>query len=183
MKYDVYSITCLNNGKVYFGRSQEIEKRWRSHKNMFRKSEHNNTKMQNDWNEYGEESFLFEIIYTTNDLNDAIMIEQQYIDSDIFNKYNISNAKIGGDTFTNNPRKEEIRKLKSIASSGERNPMYGKPKSEKMLQRVKEVNSKKVIINGILYSSITEAGKAHDMKISTACYRIKSKNFQDWNYA
>lgn len=183
MIYNIYSITCLNNGKVYFGRSQEIEKRWRSHKNMFRKSSHNNTKMQEDWNKYGEEAFLFEVIYTTSDLEESIEIEQSYIDSDIFTKYNISNAKMGGDTFTNNPRQEEIRKLKSINSSGERNPMYGKPKSARMIQRVKEANSKKVVIDGVLYPSVTEASKAHNMKVSTVCYRLKANSFKDWKYA
>jgi group I intron endonuclease len=182
MIYDVYTITCLSNEKVYFGRSQEVEKRWRSHKNMFRKSQHNNTLMQDDWNQFGEDSFLFEVVYTTEIIEDAISVEQMYIDSSDYDSYNISDASMGGDTFTNNPRKEEIRKLKSLQSSGERNGMYGKPKSEKMLQRVKEANSKPVIIEGVRYSSITEASKAYGVIVSTACYRIKAETFKEWNY-
>lgn len=183
MRYDIYSITCLINEKIYFGRSQEIEKRWRAHRNMLRKSQHNNLLLQEDWNTYGEDNFLFEIIYTTEELEEAVSVEQLYIDSSEQEKYNISDAKMGGDTFTNNPRSEETRKLKSINNSGENNPMYGKPKTDIMIQRVKEANSKPVIIDGIRYSSATEASKALGIGNTTIGYRLNAKTFPEWNYA
>lgn len=183
MIYDIYSITCLNNGKIYFGRSQEVEKRWRSHRNMLRKSSHNNLLIQADWNEFGEDSFLFEVIYTTEDLDESIEIEQMYIDSSDYEKYNISDARNGGDTFSNNPRSIETSKIKSIQSSGENNPMYGKPKTDYMIQKTREANSKAVVIEGVLYSSITEASKATGVKKTTINYRLNVKSFPQWNYA
>ncbi|MFK7678638.1 GIY-YIG nuclease family protein [Bacillus sp. Wb] len=185
MGYVIYSITCLTNNVKYIGRSQEVEKRWRAHKNMLRRSLHNNTLLQNDWNLYGEDAFLFEILHEFNDLDESIIKEQEYIDDDSVIKYNISDAKAGGDTFTNNPRKEEIRKLKSINSSGENNPMYGKPKSDLMIKRVKEANSKPVTIDGIKYSSAIEASRTLNVKPTTVNYRIQSKSsrFENWNYA
>jgi len=178
MEYNVYSITCKTSGKKYFGRSQEIDKRWRSHRNMLRRGIHNNTSMQSDWNLFGEVDFVFEILNTYTD-------KQEYIDNQSFKKYNISDAKNGGDTFSNNPRKEEIRLLKSINTSGERNPMYGKPKSEYTIQRTKEANSKPVMIEGIRYCSSTEAGMLLGLGITTVSYRLNSKSdrFKEWKYA
>lgn len=181
MIYDVYIIKCLINDKVYIGRSQELDKRWRAHKNMLRGNKHNNISLQEDWNKYGEDNFIFKSIYKTESLEDSIKIEQNEIDCNL-NKYNISDAKMGGDTFTNNPRKEEISKLKSIASSGKRNPMYGVPKTDYMIQKTKEANSKKISIEGVEYSSMTEASKALNIGITTISYRLKSKGFSDWNY-
>jgi len=185
MIYDVYSITCLANGRVYFGRSQEIGKRWRAHVNMLRKSVHNNLLLQSDWNEYGEPNFTFKIIHSTESLEESVDIEQSYIDSSAYEKYNISDAKDGGNTFTNNPRSEVTRKLKSYNTTGERNPMYGKPKSEKMISRVKEANSKPVVVEGVLYPSSVEVSKATGIKTTTINYRLQSKSprFKDWNYA
>lgn len=184
MKYEVYSITCLVNEKVYFGRSQETEKRWRSHKNSLRRGIHNNLSLQRDWTEYGEENFTFVVLHSVDSCEEAEKLEQEYIDSLLFVKYNISNAKMGGDTFSNNPRSESTRKLKSINAAGERNPMYGKEKSELMINRVKEANSKKISINGIVYSSLTEASNKLNIGVTTVNYRLKSQsqNFTEWFY-
>lgn len=182
MKYDIYKITCNINNRVYFGRSQEIEKRWRAHKNMLRRSMHPNIELQNDWSKYGEEYFTFEIIHTTDNLEESISIEQHYIDNDKYNKYNISNAINGGDTYSKNPRKEEIKKLKSKIFSGKGNPMYGKEKNEYTIKRIKEVNSKPVLIEGTYYQSITEASKDLGLGNTTISYRLNSNNFKEWNY-
>lgn len=177
--YDIYEIKCLMNGKCYYGRSQEIEKRWRAHKNMLRRGTHNNSMIQSDWMEFGEENFKFNIIANFNDYQRSINAEQQLID---FNKngYNISDAKPGGDTFTNNPRKEDIRALKSKLSSGERNPMYGVPKSEKMISRVKEVNSKKISAEGMVFDSMTQAANHFNCSISGVSFKVKSPKYQEW---
>lgn len=184
MIYTVYSIVCKENGKVYFGRSQEIEKRWRAHKNMLRRSIHNNTEMQKDWNLYSESNFEFNILEQSESLEFAIKTEQSYIDDIQYNKYNISDAKSGGDTFTNNPRKEEISKLKSINASGENNPMYGKPKTKYMIEKTREANSKPVRIEGETYSSLTEAGEKLNLGVTTVNYRLKSSSprFIEWQY-
>lgn len=183
MEYVIYSITCKTTSKKYFGRSQEIDKRWRAHKNMLRRGIHNNKLMQQEWSEYGEEDFIFEILHSYSDLQESIIKEQEYIDDELYEKYNISDAKDGGDTFTNNPRSEEIRKLKSQNSSGKNNPMYGKPKNKYTIDRIKEVNSKKIIINGKLYNSLTEASKELGLGITTIGYRLKANTFTEWKYA
>lgn len=182
--YNVYEIVCTPNSRKYYGRSQEVEKRWRSHRNMLRKNEHSNIEMQNDWNEFGEDAFRFNIIETFTDIDASIAAEQTLIDDSMGISYNISNAKAGGDTFTNNPRREEIRALHSLQTSGERNPMYGREKSPYTLQRIKEANSKPVIIDGTRYESLTQASRTLNVKQSTVSFRLNSESerFRTWVY-
>jgi hypothetical protein len=53
---------------------------------------------------------------------------------------NLTIGGTGGDTFTNNPRKEEIRKLHSNATVGEKNPMYGLSLQERPSHKAKGEN-------------------------------------------
>lgn len=182
MKYVVYEIECKNNGKKYYGRSQEFDKRRRAHINMLRSNCHRNMYMQDDWNNFGEESFTFNIIHTFDCLEDSIETEQKYIDSNLGIGYNIGGATDGGDRMFHNPRKEETRKLKSKVFSGEGNPMFGRPKSEKMIASVKESNSKKVSIEGVIYPSVAEAVRVLGINSSTAYNRVKSKSFPEYYY-
>lgn len=63
--------------------------------------------------------------------------------------------------------------------------MYGRPKSEYTLQRIKEANSKQILIEGKLYNSVTDASKELGLGVTTICYRLKAQSdtFKDWNYA
>lgn len=58
----IYKITCTANNKIYIGSSVNLRIRWRDHKNTLRKGAHRNSRMQNAWNKYGEDSFTFEVI-------------------------------------------------------------------------------------------------------------------------
>jgi group I intron endonuclease len=78
----VYQIRNIKNNKIYIGSSMDIEQRWKMHKNDLRRNKHINYKLQNDWNKYGENSFVFEIL----EINDQAtreeisLLEQKYID-------------------------------------------------------------------------------------------------------
>ena len=62
MKAGVYKITCLKNNKVYVGGSTHVKQRWYGHKSALKHNRHNNPILQGDWNEFGEGSFVFEMI-------------------------------------------------------------------------------------------------------------------------
>jgi len=151
---------------------------------MLRKNSHSNSELQLDWNLFGEDDFVFEVIELCSDYQESLEKEQKLIDDSRGVSYNIANSTLGGDTFTHNPRREEIRELKSRIFSGEGNPMFGKEKSERMIASVKEANSKKVSINGIVYGSLTEASAALGVKISTVSYRLKAESdkYKTWIY-
>ncbi|MGR5910647.1 hypothetical protein ACT7C4_21190 [Bacillus pacificus] len=65
---------------------------------------------------------------------------------------------IGGDIFTNNPRKEEIREIRRKQMSGKGNHQYGKAKTIKMIEAVKQANSRAVIVEGIYYKKSNRGG-------------------------
>lgn len=149
---------------------------------MLRSNTHNNILLQSDWNEYGEQSFSFTIAYEFSNLQQCMDKEMELVNS-LDNLYNIvKDSSKGGDIFTNNPRKEEIRKMRIKQMSGKANHQYGKPKTEKMINSVKEANSKKIIIEGKIYDSLTSASKELGIGITTVSYRLNSKTFENWNY-
>jgi len=73
----------------------------------------------------------FKIIFETDNEDEAFKVEKELIEH--YGRFtedglltNIVIGGTGGDTFTNNPKKEEIRKKHSENSKGRKNPMYGR---------------------------------------------------------
>jgi len=68
MTIGIYKIENKVNGKVYIGKSEvSIEERWKTHIRKLRNDNHRcsngkRDKLQNAWNKYGEENFIFEVI-------------------------------------------------------------------------------------------------------------------------
>lgn len=59
----IYKITNNVNGKVYIGQSVDVESRLRSHKRDLINNKHYNARLQADFNLFGCEAFVSEIIY------------------------------------------------------------------------------------------------------------------------
>jgi group I intron endonuclease len=82
----IYQIRNIKNNKVYIGSSIDIEKRWRSHRSNLDRNEHHSQKLQGDWNKYGDEYFIFEILEEIKEENielsrhELYVIEQKYLD-------------------------------------------------------------------------------------------------------
>ncbi|MGN1124939.1 MAG: GIY-YIG nuclease family protein [Candidatus Gastranaerophilaceae bacterium] len=62
MTIGIYIIRNVVNNKCYIGQSQNIETRIREHKYLLRNNKYGNLKIQNAWNKYGEDNFVFEVI-------------------------------------------------------------------------------------------------------------------------
>lgn len=67
----IYKIENTVNGKVYIGKSINIEQRWNEHVTMLNKDRHHSIKLQRAWNKYGKDNFKFTVIEECNreDLN------------------------------------------------------------------------------------------------------------------
>jgi group I intron endonuclease len=158
----IYKITNCVNGKVYIGKSIDIlNRRWVYHKSLLNKGTHINKHLQNSWNKYGENNFDFSIILecTPDELDEY---EIYYID--LYKSYLPEygyNKTLGGDGAipTEETRKKmsiahkgilgtpESKLKQSIKLRGENNPMYGrkrelspvygKPKSDETIQKLK----------------------------------------------
>lgn len=98
----VYKISRIHGAEqdCYIGSSVKYKTRWRIHKSSLRGNYHENNKLQNAWNKYGENNFHFSIIEEVHDPSELVLIqrEQHHIDT-IKPKYNI--MKIAGRPPTN----------------------------------------------------------------------------------
>ena len=109
--FGIYKIECCTTGVVYIGStSVSFKKRWRKHKQRLRHNYHENNYLQNAWNKYGEENFIFEIVEHIEDINIVKERESHWL-SLYFSKgrdycFNLSDHTDGGNTV----KDEESRK-------------------------------------------------------------------------
>ena len=136
----VYKIQNTINGKLYIGSSVNIERRFKSHKKELNEKTHNNIYLQNAWNKYGEDSFVFEVIEIVNDRETLREREQYYIE--IYNSanhahgYNIlSNTNVGLGVSAS----DEIRAKISRQCTGSKNGHYGKKHSDTTKEQIRQI--------------------------------------------
>jgi len=77
----IYSIKNINNGNEYIGQTiMNPNRHWTGYKYQLNKNKFHNKYLQNAWNKYGKESFVFEVIdlsaKTNHELNE---LEIKYI--------------------------------------------------------------------------------------------------------
>jgi hypothetical protein len=115
-----YVITNKINGKRYFGSGS---------KQFYFGS---GTVLKNSILKYGKENFEMTILKSFETRLEAFKFEDRFLKlykiSTLSNTYNIKDSSLGGDTFTNNPNKENVRLKFSI--SQENNYLTGKTYDE-----------------------------------------------------
>ncbi len=79
----VYQIRCLINSFIYVGSTiTSFSQRWKEHRRLLsRKGKHSNRHLQNAWNCYGEENFVFEILEIVEEKIQVTEREQYYLDT------------------------------------------------------------------------------------------------------
>lgn len=71
----IYSIVNKVNGKRYIGSSKSVYYRWaQGHLPQLRDGNHYNNHLQNAWNKYGDQSFLFEV---TEECPETVLLERE----------------------------------------------------------------------------------------------------------
>jgi group I intron endonuclease len=112
----IYQIRNLVNNKIYVGSTENFGIRKKRHFYQLKKGNHTNIHLQNAYNKYGKESFIFEIIEYVKNKNDIIRYEQHFlnyfsmINSD--GLYNI--CFIAGNTTGRESSQETREKLSKI---------------------------------------------------------------------
>ncbi len=104
----IYKITNLVNNKFYIGSAVDLKEREYEHFRRLSKNNHCNILLQNSFNKYKKESFIFEVLKLCNK-KDLILKEQYYIDS-LNPVFNI--CKIAGNKLEVKHKEESKEKLR-----------------------------------------------------------------------
>jgi len=115
MTTGVYKIVNIVNNKCYIGSSVNIEKRWYFHKERLARNKHHCKYLQNAYNKYGKDCFVYTIVETcSRDRSIILSLEQKYLDS-LKPEYN--HCKIAGSPLGTRHTEETKRKM-SLSSKG-----------------------------------------------------------------
>lgn len=104
-KVGIYQISNLVNGHFYIGSSCDLSRRCKKHRSLLRCGKHVNSHLQNAFNKYGEENFVFELIELC-DAESRLDIEQYWIDK-YFSKdyfYNVEPKASSGHVLSDRRR-------------------------------------------------------------------------------
>ncbi|MGM7720686.1 nuclease [Metabacillus sp. Hm71] len=169
----IYAITI--NGKSYIGQDSSIlsNNRLKHHMGFLKNNNHNNTQMQDDFNEYGFGNLTYTILtlsldYTKEDLN---RLEKEYINK--FNTYELGyNQTIGGIGMSGFEMSPETLEKKSIQLRGEKNPQSKLTNNQffEMVELFKEGKSN---------SEIAEIFGLHDRYVSLIRHKKRFTSFWD----
>lgn len=126
-KSGIYKIVNLVNNKVYVGQSNWINKRIGVHKRFLRANKHCNVHLQNAYNKYGEQNFIFDVIeYCSEDkLNEREQYWINYYDS-YKNGYNMTLGGDGSRGYFFSKESKEKMSFNHADFTGDKNPMYKK---------------------------------------------------------
>ena len=174
----IYRIYNTVNGKSYVGQSQNIECRWKEHKRTLRTNKAKNLHLQRSWNQYGEDSFVFEVL----EFCDIAMLNEReqfwiaYFDS-FHSGYNM-NAGGGGNRgyqWSEESRRRASEAAKIVHSTPE-NKKAMSERTSKWLATHDNPNGKPVVCvnNGRRFKNSVEAWKYFDLSghnnITRCCY-------------
>lgn len=119
----IYKITSKINRKFYIGSAVDFKDRVRCHIKGLRKKDHENQKLQNHYNKYGEDDLIFEIVENVENKKDLTEREQFYLDT-LNPFFNI--CKIAGNCTGRKLSEESIAKMKATKAL---NPWKPTPES------------------------------------------------------
>lgn len=117
----IYRIRNTVSGAFYIGSAVCVKNRMAKHFSDLRKGKHGNSKMQNSFNKYGAEAFVFEVIEPVIAKTLLIEREQFYMDS----LKPTLNIRVIAESCLGMKASEETKRKMSEARSGEKNFWYG----------------------------------------------------------
>jgi group I intron endonuclease len=149
----VYCIVNVQNRRKYVGSTTRISRRKNEHLYSLRKGTHHSPELQKDYNRYGEDSFLFEIVEKVKTFSESELLEreQAWIDF-VHPEYNLSNVAGSFSEFarlqskrwhethvqSEGERKKRSLSLKKYYDQNEKPPM-----TEEAKQHLRKINSGK----------------------------------------
>jgi len=205
-KSGIYFIRNKVNHHLYIGSSNDINKRFMTHKRDLFKQIHHNPILQRSYNKYGLNNFIFEIFIEC-DSDELLFLEQFCLDF-LMPLYNISKNSIApmtgrkhkketllkfkkrkvlkGKNHYNYGKKAslETRKKQSLSRLGTKRSIKTRLKMSKTAKRIKAIDRidrtkfrKKIIDSmGIIHESLTNAAKFWNISRQAVCDNLKNRS-------
>jgi group I intron endonuclease len=151
----IYCIENKLNNKKYIGETvRHFKERWRYHKYLLSKNNHTNPHLQNAWNKYGEDNFIFYTIEECNN-NESNQKEIYWINilDTINNGYDITNGGKGTSGWKASEETKQKHREQMLNMSDEtRNKLKEKAKGNKNSEGICFTKERKQrISNALLY--------------------------------
>lgn len=163
----IYRIRNSINGHFYIGSSKDIKNRWRQHCYDLNHNQHSSQYLQNAWNKYGKDAFIFEIVEECACIKKALISREQYYIDTLTPEYNIEQIAYSSLGIK---RSEETKKK---ISEAKRNP------SEETRKRMSEAAKKRPSPNkgkAMTAEQKSKLSKAHKGKKLAEATIEKMKN-------
>lgn len=197
-KSGLYAITCLANQKHYIGESSNVTARLNAHKNKLKRNLHENLALQQDFNFYGEEKFLFQKLFfgaglqksQRQDLESCILLTL----SPLF-RYNVYTNWRKRESllnpFFNKKHTFEARQAQALSKIGKTSAFAGHKQTNQVKFLISQANSgkadrkKPLFIDSVYYESISEASEKTGLGrrlIRERCHSQEPR-FQNYKWA
>lgn len=177
----IYVIENKINGHKYVGSAVNIKNRWRIHKHLLLNNKHKNAYLQNAWNKYGQDNFLFDIIEYIIDVSELIKIEQYYIDW-MEPEYNINPI---AENSLGVKRSIETKRKMSIAAKSRPSPNKNKKMSDEQKKKISSAQKGRISPNKNKKMSNEQKNKisiANSGKVRSEEQRKKISNKNNHNF-
>ena len=87
MAQGIYKIINVVNNKFYVGSAVDFKRRKTRHFSELRTKKHNNSKLQNAWNKYGEQAFVFVVVEDLPEGADLLATENVWLKEHVGKEY------------------------------------------------------------------------------------------------
>lgn len=128
----IYKIICTFTDKCYIGSTANLRKRHREHFSKLHKKTHCNQRLQNAWNKYGSDAFVFEVIELV--LPPFLLEREQYWLDKLKPSFNL--APVAGSLLGMERAPEHTEKIR-IALLGKPSPMRGIARTPETIEKIK----------------------------------------------
>lgn len=154
MARGIYKIINVVNNKFYVGSAVDLKRRKTRHFSELRNNKHSNGRLQNSWNKYGEQSFVFVVVEDLPDDADLLAAENVWLKEHVGKDYcynlgvdaTAPMAGFGGELSPTWGRKRTPEELAAQSWAGKKHSpeskakirefLLGKPKSAEVRAKI-----------------------------------------------
>lgn len=197
----LYKITCLENNKIYIGQSSTVLSRLGRHVDNLEKGRqplHDCLDLQQDFNKFGKEHFVFEALETNSNFNnedlrkekETLLINQipenfRYNKNSFTNSYGTRAIKVNNEVYSsltnaaNRLNESRTHLVRKCLNPNIKNYVFVELNGDKKYQFQQ---SQPCVINNVSFSSLSQAAKTLKMSRHTIRNRIVSEQHSNYNF-